>query len=72
MLPGLPFDWWGQFRLEQRFGFTATQRLWWLDRLKGLVLAALLGYPLLVLVVRLFGWMGDRWWPWAWGVMMGF
>lgn len=72
-LPGLPFDWWGQFRLEQRFGFnTTTQRLWWLDRLKGLFLAALLGYPLLVLVVKLFGWMGDRWWLWAWGVMMGF
>lgn len=72
-LPGFPFDWWGQFRLEERFGFnTTTQRLWWLDRLKGLLLAALLGYPLLVLVVKLFGWMGDRWWLWAWAVMMGF
>jgi len=72
-LPGFPFDWWGQFRLEERFGFnTTTQRLWWFDRLKGLLLAALLGYPLLVLVVKLFGWMGDRWWLWAWAVMMGF
>lgn len=72
-LPGLPFDWWGQFRLEQRFGFnTTTQRLWWLDRVKGLLLAAVLGYPLLVLIVKLFGWMGDRWWLWAWGAMMLF
>lgn len=72
-IPSLPFDWWGQFRLEERFGFnTTTQRLWWLDRLKGLLLAAVLGYPLLVLVVKLFGWMGERWWLWAWGVMMAF
>ncbi len=72
-LPGLPFDWWGQFRLEQRFGFnTTTPKLWCLDRVKGLLLAGVLGYPLLVLIVKLFGWMGDRWWLWAWGVMMGF
>ena len=35
---GLPFDWYAQFRLEERFGFnTTTQRLWWLDRAKGLL-----------------------------------
>jgi STE24 endopeptidase len=72
-LPGLPFEWWGQFRLEQRFGFnTTTQKLWWADRVKGLGLAVVLGYPLLVLVVKLFGWMGDRWWLWSWGTMMLF
>ena len=25
-IPGLPFDWWGQFRLEARFGFNTTTR----------------------------------------------
>ena len=36
-LPGLPFDWFEQFRLEQEFGFnTTTQKIWWLDRVKGL------------------------------------
>src|ERR1035441_9952338 len=35
-LPGLPLDWYDQFRLEERFGFkTTTQKLWWMDRLKG-------------------------------------
>src|SRR5262249_37048621 len=30
----LPFAWYAQFRLEQRFGFnTSTQSLWWTDRL---------------------------------------
>src|SRR5262245_22665408 len=32
---GLPFDWYAQFRLEERFGFnTTTIGLWWMDRLK--------------------------------------
>ncbi len=53
-LPGLPFDWHAQFKLEERFGFnTTTPRLWWSDRLKGLLLALLLGYPLLVLILKI-------------------
>ena len=72
-LPGLPFDWWGQFRLEERFGFnTTTLGTWLLDRVKGLLLGAALGYPLLVLILKLVGWMGDRWWVWAWLVLLGF
>ena len=72
-LPGLPLDWYDQFRLEERFGFnTTTQKLWWLDRLKGLLLAMLLGYPLLVLVLKLVEWTGPGWWLWAWGALLGF
>ena len=72
-LPGLPFDWWGQFRLEERFGFnTTTLGTWLLDRVKGLLLGAALGYPLLVLILKLVGWLGDRWWVWAWLVLLGF
>ena len=69
----LPWDWHAQFRLEECFGFnTTTQRTWWLDRLKGLVLALLLGYPLLILVLQIVRWTGDAWWIWAWGAMMAF
>ncbi len=72
-LPGLPFDWYAQFRIEERFGFnTTTQKLWWTDRLKGLLLALLLGYPLLVLILKLVEWAGDRWWLWAWLVLLVF
>src|SRR6266581_470201 len=72
-LTGLPLDWYHQFRLEERFGFnTTTQKTWWLDRLKGLLLGILLGYPLLVLVLKLVEWTGPRWWLWAWAAMMGF
>lgn len=72
-LPGLPFAWHAQFRLEQRFGFnTTTQRTWWLDRLKGLVLSAALGCPLLALILKLVEWIGPMWWLWAWACVLGF
>jgi STE24 endopeptidase len=63
----LPFDWHAQFDLEERFGFnTSTTATWWMDRLKGLLLALALGYPLLVLILKLVGWLGAAWWFWAW------
>ena len=72
-LPGLPLDWYDQFRLEARFGFnTTTLKLWWMDRLKGLLLGIVLGYPLLVLVLKLVEWTGPWWWLWAWGALLGF
>ena len=72
-LLNLPLDWYGQFRLEERFGFnTTTQRLWWLDRLKGLLLATVLAYPLLLLILKLVPWSGSLWWLWAWAVVFGF
>ena len=72
-VPGLPLAWYDQFRLEERFGFnTTTQKLWWTDRLKGLLLGIGLGYPLLVLILKLVEWMGSGWWLWAWGALLGF
>lgn len=70
---GLPWDWYAQFRLEQRFGFnTTTHRTWWLDRVKGFLLALALGYPLLVLVLKIVQWTGDNWWLWAWAALLAF
>ncbi len=72
-LTGLPWSWYYQFRLEEQFGFnTSTQKLWWMDRVKGLMLAVLIGYPLLVLLLKLAGWMGASWWVWAWATMIAF
>ncbi|MGD0811999.1 MAG: M48 family metallopeptidase [Verrucomicrobiota bacterium] len=63
----LPFEWHVQFHLEERFGFnTTTAAIWWLDRVKGLALMLALGYPLLVLILKLVGWLGEAWWFWAW------
>ena len=72
-LPGWPFDWYAQFRLEQKFGFnTTTPKIWWSDRLKGLLLAMALGYPLLVLILKIVLRTGAGWWLWAWSAMLAF
>ena len=69
----LPFGWYAQFRLEGRFGFnTTTPATWVLDRLKGLLLAALLGFPLLALVLKLIESTGPSWWIWAALVVIAF
>src|SRR5215510_11949942 len=62
----LPFAWYAQFKLEDRFGFnTTTTKTWVLDRLKGFLLAVVLGFPLLALVLKLIEWTGPNWWIWA-------
>lgn len=72
-LLALPLAWYAQFRLEERFGFnTTTPKLWWMDRLKALMLALLLGYPLLVLILKVIEWSGSLWWFWAWACVMAF
>ena len=71
--PELPFGWYAQFKLEERFGFnTITMKTWVLDRVKGFLLALLLGYPLLVLVLKLIEWTGANWWLWAAAVVIAF
>jgi STE24 endopeptidase len=72
-VPALPFDWYAQFRVEERFGFnTTTLKTWIVDRIKGLLLAVLLGYPLLVLVLKMIEWTGASWWLWATVVVITF
>jgi STE24 endopeptidase len=70
---GLPFAWYAQFKLEERFGFnTTTTKTWVLDRMKGFLLALLLGYPLLALVLKLIEWTGAIWWLWAAALVIAF
>jgi len=69
----LPFAWYAQFKLEERFGFnTTTIKTWILDRVKGFLLAVVLGYPLLVLVLKVIEWTGANWWLWAAAVVVAF
>ena len=70
---GLPFSWYHTFRIEERFGFNRmTPKLWLADLAKGLAVAAVLGLPLLVLVLWLMRAAGPLWWLWAWGAWMAF
>lgn len=72
-IPSLPFDWWSTFRLEARFGFNkSTPALWLTDKLKGVLLMLVIGFPLLWLLLSLVRWAGDRWWLWAFAILFGF
>ncbi|HVG03939.1 MAG TPA: M48 family metallopeptidase [Burkholderiaceae bacterium] len=63
----LPFSWIRQFRIEQRFGFNRmTTRLWMLDLVKSLAVAAVLGLPLLTATIWLMQKAGDAWWFYVW------
>ncbi|MBZ2206923.1 M48 family metallopeptidase [Massilia soli] len=69
----LPFDLYRQFVLEQRFGFNKmTLKLWFADMLKGVLLGAALGLPLLWIVLTLMDKTGPLWWFYAWMVWSGF
>lgn len=72
-LPSLPFEWWEQFRLEQKFGFNkSTPGLWVSDKIKGALLAVVIGFPLLWVLLWLVQWAGATWWIWGFAVMFGF
>ena len=69
----LPFEWYSHFRIEQRFGFNKmTTRLWIGDTLKNLLVSALIGVPLIAMVLWLMGAAGSSWWIWAWAFWVGF
>lgn len=72
-LPGLPFEWVSQFRLEESFGFNkTTPKLWWTDKLKGLVLTYLIGVPLAALILWIATQFPSTWWLIGFGVVFGF
>jgi len=69
----LPFDYYRQFVLEQRFGFNKmTPGLWLADLVKGTLLGAAIGLPLIWVVLKLMETTGSLWWLWTWCVWSGF
>lgn len=72
-LLSLPFTVYRQFILEERFGFNRmTPGLFVSDMLKGVLVGALLGIPLVAAVLWIMAETGPYWWVWAWGLWAGF
>ncbi len=72
-LISLPFSIYDTFVIEQKFGFNrSTPATFILDRLKGLVLAAVIGLPLMAAVLWIFGGNVAHAWLWAWLVVTAF
>jgi STE24 endopeptidase len=68
-----PFNIYRTFVIEARFGFNKmTFKLYLLDALKGILIGAVLGLPLLFGVLWLMGRMGTYWWLYVWGVWVVF
>ncbi len=66
----LPLSLYQTFVLEERFGFNKTTwKTWAIDLVKGVLLGAAIGLPLIALVLYLMGAAGQNWWLWAWGAL---
>ena len=69
----MPFGLYATFGIEQRFGFNKTTvGLFIADLVKGIVIGAIIGIPLLYLVLWLMSFLGSTWWIWVWVVLVGF
>ncbi len=69
----MPFGWYSTFVIEAKFGFNnMTIKLYVFDLIKGLLVGALLGLPLLLGVLWLMEKMGALWWLYVWGVWVSF
>jgi STE24 endopeptidase len=71
-LIALPFSVYDTFVIENRFGFNrATPATFIMDRMKGLLLAAVIGLPITAAVLWIFGNVTHAW-LWAWAVVTAF
>ena len=69
----LPLAWYRTFVIEERFGFNRmTLRLWIADIIKGALIGAALGIPLVTLVLWLMARAGTLWWLYAWLAWVAF
>lgn len=67
---GTIFSLYHTFEIEEQFGFNkTTMKTFFLDKVKGYVLSAIIGGGLLALVVWIYEWSGGYFWLLAWGVM---
>jgi len=66
-LVSLPFTLITTFGIEARYGFNKmTPKLFITDLVRGILLSAALGLPILALVLWLMAKMGSAWWLWVW------
>ena len=68
-----PFDIYGTFVIEERFGFNrTTPKTYLLDKVKGWLLSLLIGGGLLAVFVWFYDTAGNLFWLYAWIVFTGF
>ncbi len=73
MILGLPWSLYSTFILEEKFGFNRTTwKLFLADRVKGIILSALIGIPLLYAILTFFEAFPRGWWVASFLLLTGF
>jgi len=68
-----PFSYYKTFVIEERFGFNkTTKKTFWLDKLKGLLMMAIVGGGILALIIWFYNLTGNQFWLYAWGLVTVF
>ena len=68
-----PFSYYKTFIIEEKFGFNkTTKKLFIIDKLKGLVMMAVLGGGIIALIVWFYQLTGSQFWLYAWGIVTVF
>jgi len=69
-LMGMPFEWHSTFSIEERFGFNKmTPKTFFMDKIKGWLLAGIIGGGLIALIIFIYNKMPDTFWLVAWGII---
>lgn len=69
----LPSSWYETFVLEEKFGFNKnTPAQFFKDEIMQLTLGAVIGLPILSLILWVMDTLGSTWWFWAWAILMSF
>jgi STE24 endopeptidase len=69
----LPTSWYQTFVIEEKYGFNKnTIQQFVKDHLLQLLLSAVIGLPILALILWVMGSVGSLWWLWAWAILMSF
>ena len=65
-----PFDYYQTFVIEEKFEFNKmTKKLFFVDKIKGIFLAVLMGGVVLSVITLIYQWLPDFFWLLAWAVL---
>jgi STE24 endopeptidase len=68
-----PFSYYRTFVIEEKFGFNKTTKAtFFLDKLKGLFMTAIIGGGILALIIWFYQITGKNFWLYAWGLVAAF
>lgn len=62
-----PFSYYKTFVIEEKFGFNkSTKKTFWLDKIKGWLMSAIIGGGILALIIWFYQIAGENFWIYAW------